>query len=230
MGNMLILAIDTALGAVSACAYDSQADHVVASERILLDRGHAEALVPLLERLAAEIPGRFSVIDRVAVTTGPGSFTGIRVGVAAARSIGTACDIEVVGVSTLQAFAAPLLGSENVNVASVIDARHGNVFFECFDHKGSITHEAAVLSVRDAAALLHPGLTLLTGPGATLVAIEAWSQGRQAEVAGDFVSPPIDFVARLAAFSDSQESPPQPFYLKAADVTPRATTLPRVTT
>ena len=227
---MLILAIDTALGAVSACVYDSEADHILASERIVLNRGHAEALVPILERLSNAVPGLFAAIDRVAVTIGPGSFTGIRVGVAAARSIGTACDIDVVGVSTLQALAAPLLGSENVNVASAIDARHGNVFFECFDSKGSTIHKAALLTVRDAVARMGAGLTLLTGPGATLVAIEAWSQGRKVEVVGELVSPAIHFVARLAAISDSEESPPQPFYLKAADVTPSATILSRVNT
>ena len=225
---MLILAIDTALGAVAACAYDSGADCVLVSERIELARGHAEALVPLLERLAKRIPGRFSAIDRVAVTVGPGSFTGIRVGVAAARSIGLACGVEVVGVSSLFAFAAPLLGGENVNIASVIDARHGNVFFECFDPKGSIIHEAAVLRIQDAAKSLGGERTVLTGPGATLVAIEAWAQGRKAEVRGDLLSPPIDFVARLGAISDSEESPPHPFYLKTADAMPKKANAPRV--
>lgn len=216
---MLILAIDTALGAVAACVYDAEQDQVLASERLILARGHAEALVPLLERLAAQLPGGFDAIERVAVTTGPGSFTGIRVGVAAARAIGVARDIEVVGVTTFSAFAGPLLGRDGADVACIVDARHGNVFIETFDHLGTIVHEAAVLPVRMAAIRLADTPTILTGPGAPLVAIEAWSLGRKAEVGGDTVSAPIDFVARLGAIADRQESPANPFYLKAADVT-----------
>ncbi len=216
---MLILAIDTALGAVAACVYDAERNQVLASERVILARGHAEALAPLLERLATQFPAGFDSIGRVAVTTGPGSFTGIRVGVAAARAIGVALDIEVVGVTTFSAFAAPLLGHDGAEVACVVDARHGNVFIETFDCMGAVVHEAAVLPVRLAAVRLADTPTILTGPGAPLVAIEAWSLGRKAEIGGDAVSPPIDFVARLGAIADRQESPANPFYLKAADVT-----------
>lgn len=217
---MVILAIDTALGAVAACVFDARSGAVIATERLFLERGHAEALVPLLERIVSQLAGRFEAIDRVVVTTGPGSFTGIRVGVAAAKSIGTARNIEVVGVSTLTAFAAPLLGREGFRVASVIDARHGNVYFECFDSDGAIIHEAAVLPVREAAARLGSGPTILAGPGASLVAIEAWSQGMKAEVGCEAASPDVEYVARLGALAEPAESPAQPFYLKAADVTP----------
>ena len=216
---MLILAIDTALGAVAACVYDAEQDRVLARERVILARGHAEALVPRLERLAAHLPSGFDAVERVAVTTGPGSFTGIRVGVAAARAIGLAKNIEVVGVTTFSAFAAPLLGRDGPDVACVVDARHGNVFVEVFDHAGAVVQEAAVLPVRFIAVRLGDTPTILTGPGAPLVAIEAWSLGRKAEVSGETVSPPIDFVARLGAIADHQESPANPFYLKAADVT-----------
>lgn len=216
---MLILGIDTALAAAAACVYDATADHMVAEERILLDRGHAEAIVPLLERVSSQVPDGFASIGRVAVTTGPGSFTGIRVGVAAAKAIATAQNIDVVGVSTLSALAAPLLAPGGPNVGCVIDARHGNVYFECFGPLGAVLHEAAVLPVRQAASRLGDAPTLLTGPGATLVAIEAWSQGRKAEIAGEAVSPLIEFVAKLGAVAEAQESPPRPFYLKAADVT-----------
>jgi tRNA threonylcarbamoyladenosine biosynthesis protein TsaB len=222
---MVILAIDTALGAVAACAYDAEADSILVTERTFIDRGHAEAVVPLLDRIASRLPGRFDSIDRVVVTTGPGSFTGIRVGVAAAKSIGIALDVEVVGVSTLTAFAAPLLGREGFRVGSVIDARHGNVYFECFDAAGAIVHPAAAIPIREAAARLRGGATVLAGPGASLVAIEAWSQGVKAEIGGEAVSPDIAFVARLGALADAAESPARPFYLKAADVTPPARSL-----
>ena len=85
---MRILAIDTALGACSACVLDT-ADMVkpLAIEQIAMDRGHAEALMPLVERVMKDVEGGFGSLSRVAVTVGPGSFTGIRVGVAAARGL-----------------------------------------------------------------------------------------------------------------------------------------------
>lgn len=217
---MLILAIDTALNALSVCLFDTDQDEAVAAERVLLERGHAEHLVPLLDCLHLKSDGGLDSISRVAVTTGPGSFTGIRVGIAAARAAGTARGVEVVGVSTFMAFAAPLLGSGGADVGCVIDARHGNVFFESYDETGAVVHSAEVLSVRQAAVRLRDRRTILTGPGASLVAIEAWSMGRKADVQGEAVSPEIEYVARLGAIADVEESPPRPFYLKAADVTP----------
>jgi tRNA threonylcarbamoyladenosine biosynthesis protein TsaB len=217
---MLVLAIDTALNAVSVCVFDSIRDEVLASEHMLLERGHAEHLVPLLGRLDAKFAGALPSLARVAVTTGPGSFTGIRVGIAAARAAGIAHGIEVVGVSVFSAFAAPLIGNAGTDVGCVVDARHGSVFFESYDEMGAIVRSAEVVPVRQAAKRLRDRRTILTGPGASLVAIEAWSMGRKADVEGEEAYPNIEFVARLGAIADLEESPPSPFYLKAADVTP----------
>jgi tRNA threonylcarbamoyladenosine biosynthesis protein TsaB len=224
---MLVLAIDTALNAVSVCVFDSVGDEVVASEQILLERGHAEHLVPLLSRLDAKCPSAFASVSRVAVTTGPGSFTGIRVGIAAARAAGAALGVEVVGVSTFSAFGAPLLGKEGADVGCVVDARHGNVFFEMYDEVGVVLRAAEILPVREAARRLRDRRTILTGPGASLVAIEAWSMGWKADVEGEEASPNIEFVARLGAVAEVEESSPSPFYLKAADVTPNGVSIPQ---
>src|SRR5208283_4509108 len=106
---MRILALDTALPAVSVCVLDAQQQRPLAIESMPMERGHAEALMPAIGRVMAQVEGGFASLDRIAVTVGPGSFTGIRIGVAAARGIALACGIEAVGVSTLAAFAAPLL-------------------------------------------------------------------------------------------------------------------------
>ena len=103
-----ILAIDTALDAVSACVYDDSAPGSFVFETIVMQRGQAEALMPLLDRVVSD-SGGFDALDRVGVTVRPGSFTGLRVGIAAARAIGIACRVPVVGVSTLAALAAPLI-------------------------------------------------------------------------------------------------------------------------
>ena len=96
-------------------------------------RGHAEALMPLIARVMKASGLAFADLDRIVVTTGPGSFTGLRVGISAARGIGLATEIPVVGVSTLSAYAAPYLGVDDKNpVVAAIDARHAHVYLQVF--------------------------------------------------------------------------------------------------
>ena len=104
---MLVLAIDTALAACSAAVLDTADGGILASESLPMTRGHAEALMPLIARVMADSGTGFPDLDRVAVTTGPGSFTGLRVGIAAARGIALAAEKQAVGISTLYAYAAP---------------------------------------------------------------------------------------------------------------------------
>src|SRR3954453_6561433 len=82
---MLILAIDTALDACAAGVLDTNAGELIAQESLAMKRGHAEALMPLLARVMKQSGVPFVALDRIAVTTGPGSFTGLRVGLSAAR-------------------------------------------------------------------------------------------------------------------------------------------------
>src|SRR5579872_4091995 len=109
---MRVLAIDTALGACSAALFDSEAGGVIASESEPMVRGHAEALMPLVHDLFDRISVQPTQIDRVVVTTGPGSFTGLRVGIAAARGIALAANKPAVGISTLSAYAAPHMAED----------------------------------------------------------------------------------------------------------------------
>ena len=122
---MLILAIDTALDACAAAVLDTSAGGVIAQESQAMKRGHAEALMPLIARVMKASGVAFAALDRIAATTGPGSFTGLRVGLSAARGIALAAGKPVVGVTTLTAFAAPIV-SENDEphpVLAAIDAR-----------------------------------------------------------------------------------------------------------
>lgn len=218
---MLILAIDTSMGAAAVCVQDSSKDAPAAAERILLERGHAEVLVPLIDRVMRGSGSDFADLSRVAVVVGPGSFTGIRVGVAAARAIGLATGADVVGVSSLAAFAAPHVGRPGILV-SAIDARHGNVYVQSFDVAGATVSPASICSVRDAVRRLGSSPITVVGTGASMIAIEAWSQGLSAEIVGDGLSPEIGFVARLGLLADPLDDPPRPLYLKAADVTLRS--------
>src|SRR5476649_2367675 len=127
---MLILAIDTALDACAAAVLDTESGRLIAQESLALKRGHAEALMPLIAHVIKASGIGFSGLDRIAVTTGPGSFTGLRVGLSAARGIALAAEKPVVGLTTLAAFAAPLVAEDQESpIISVIDARHDQVFF-----------------------------------------------------------------------------------------------------
>jgi tRNA threonylcarbamoyladenosine biosynthesis protein TsaB len=125
--SVRILAIDTALDACAACVATDASDDLLAQESMVLARGHAEALLPLVERVISRIEGGFESLDRVAVTVGPGSYTGLRVGLSAARAIGLATGVPVVGVTTLSALLAK---NPNPSEQEVREACRGN-FCRC---------------------------------------------------------------------------------------------------
>src|SRR5215475_1056135 len=106
---MLILAIDTALDACAAAVLDTEAGDVAAQESLSMKRGHAEALMPLIARVMQSASLSFAALDRIAVTTGPGSFTGLRVGISAARGLALAAGKPAVGLTTLSAYAAAIV-------------------------------------------------------------------------------------------------------------------------
>ena len=100
---MRVLAIDTALEACSAAVFDTERGGITASESVAMARGHAEAVMPLLARVMDLAQIEFASLDRIAVTTGPGSFTGLRVGLSVARGIALAANKPAVGITTLTA-------------------------------------------------------------------------------------------------------------------------------
>lgn len=219
---MRILAIDTALGACSACVLEAGTDRPLASEQLAMDRGHAEALMPLVERVMKQVDGGFASLGRVAVTVGPGSYTGLRVGVSAARAIAFAAAIPVVGVTTVAAFAAPLIGREPGRVvAAALDAKHGQVWFQALSSEGKPLVSLRQVSYRDAARAIGAGPVSLVGSSALAVANEAWAIGLDALVIDDAKAPDIAWVARLGLIADPDSAPPRPLYLKAPETTPQ---------
>jgi tRNA threonylcarbamoyladenosine biosynthesis protein TsaB len=213
---MKILAIDTALPAIAACVLDDGAGTPEAVETIAMERGHAEALLPLIDRVMARVEGGFASLGRVAVTVGPGSFTGLRVGIAAARAIGIACKIPVTGVSTLAALAAPLiLEQEPGLVVAAIDAHRGNVFFAAFGPDGRTVLAPRIAPAREAARSFGAGPVRLAGSGASLLAIEASAAGTETRIARENAGLDIVFVAKLGLLADPALTPPRPFYLAA---------------
>ena len=219
----MILAIDTTLAATSACLLAPGALKPLASETLYMEAGHAEALLPLIDRIVARVPRGFDALTRVAVTIGPGSFTGIRIGVAAARAIALACGIPAVGVSTLSALAAPAITvGARPPIVAAIDARHGNVYVQSFGARGETLVGPALMSAAEAARALGLGPLRLIGSGGALVARAAFSIGVTADTDGFHPLPDIAFVARLGGLADPERAIARPFYLKAPDAKPPA--------
>ena len=219
---MRILAIDTALGACSACVLDEGEAQPLAHESLAMERGQAEALMPLIERVMDRVEGGFSSLDRVAVTVGPGSYTGLRVGVSAARAIAFAAEIPAVGVTTVAAVAAPLVGREGGRViAAALDARHGQVWFQALSSEGRQLVSLRQVGYRDAARAIGSGPVSLAGSGALAVANEAWAIGLDAVVVDDARAPDVTWIARLGLIADPDAAPPRPLYLKAPETTPQ---------
>ena len=193
----MILAIDTSSQAASACLWDEQKGEVVVQERVLLQRGHDLVVLAMIERLVQGVG--FSLIDRIAVAVGPGSFTGMRVGIAAAIGLGVAQHIPVVGVSSLAAFAAPLMQStEQREIIACIDARHGRIFVEVFGSDGRSLKAPALRSAADVAQKMAGRDIVLVGSGAIILAEQiAQIGGGQRPVLGDLISPSIVAIAQI---------------------------------
>jgi tRNA threonylcarbamoyl adenosine modification protein YeaZ len=218
---MRILALDTALEACAACVFDTQGG-TLAIESVPMQRGHAEALMPMVDRIM-RASGGFEPIDRIATTVGPGSFTGLRVAISAARGFALALSRPCVGVSTLAAIAAPhIIDEDGQAVAAAIDARHGHVYFQLFSARGRTMVDARCLPLREAARALGGGVVKLAGPGAPLLFGEARAAGASCVIVDDGPSADIDWVAKLGLVADPQIARPLPYYLKPADATPQA--------
>ena len=220
---MLILAIDTALEACAVALLDSDTSSLRAHETQTMARGHAEALMPMIERVMTAAGTPFTALDRIAVTVGPGSFTGLRVGISAARGLGLAADTPVVGVTTLSAFAAPFLSDGGAPIISLIDARHDHVYMQVVGGDGTALVRPHVAKVDDVFSHASLGAPRLVGNAARLVA-ERWPTDLAPPVSIDQqVAPDIGWVAWLGVAAEPSASKPRPLYLRPVDAKPQVT-------
>jgi len=218
---MRILAIDTSCGAASAAFVDSGEIEPLAVVSRVMARGHAEALGPMVEEAALSVEGGLATLDRIVVTAGPGSFTGIRVGLAMARAMALALGVPVVGVSTLAALAAPLLSEPRPGViAAAIDARHGSVYFQLFEASGRPLGSPRCDALRECVRGIGAGPALLTGDAAALVATEAHRTGLPYDLGSAADAPNIVAVARMGLALDPAANPARPLYVKPPDARP----------
>ena len=205
---MKTLIIDTALGACTAVAADG--GRVIAAETEDMARGHQERLGGMVRAVMAAAGWSFEDLHRIAATTGPGSFTGLRVGLAFAQGLGLALDRPVTGLSTLAALARDAGAEPGAVVWALIDARRGQVYGQRFVDHWPTEDPAAALAIEDAAARIagETGGVTLVGSGAALVA----AQGARVI---DRAAPSPEALARLA--TDQPEGKARPLYLRAPD-------------
>ncbi|WP_439514935.1 tRNA (adenosine(37)-N6)-threonylcarbamoyltransferase complex dimerization subunit type 1 TsaB [Oceanibaculum nanhaiense] len=220
---MKILALDSAL---SACSVAVLADGAVrAVRRQAMARGQAEALLPMVRAALDEAGLGFADLDRLAVTIGPGSFTGLRIGLAAARGLALATGLPLTGITTLEALAAavdPAARQGRVTVA-LIDSRRGDVFVQIFGGDAVPLSAPAAADPAALDALLPAGPLLLAGDAAPAALDVLARAGRDVALATDSAQPDPVAVARLAAARPLPEgpvtAPVTALYLRAPDVT-----------
>jgi tRNA threonylcarbamoyladenosine biosynthesis protein TsaB len=224
-----VLAIDTALEACSVAVLDTDRMGGMTSRSVPMMRGHAEALMPLIAAVMSAAEVEFSDLDRIAVTVGPGSFTGLRVGVAAARGIALAAGRPAVGLTTLSALAAPFFEADETKaLLAVVDARHDQVYMQLFGPGGRTLVAPRLASMRDAIRAAMASPTRIVGNAAKLIEA-AWPDNeRRPPQVSAVRAPDIAWVARLGAATNDVSDPVKPLYLREADARPQeAGILPR---
>src|SRR6202161_4336613 len=219
---MLILAIDTALDACAAGILDTDAARLIAQESQAMKRGHAEALMPLIARVIRGGRIAFAALARTAVTTGPGSFSGLRVGLSAARGIALAANKPVVGGTTLTAYAAPVVSrNDEQPVISAIDARHDQVYFQVVSGNGGSLIRPRVAPVEEALAASRFGAPYLVGNAAKILADRWPAHATPPFKVEAQPAPDITWVAWLGAAVSPNTAPARPYYLRATDAKPQ---------
>lgn len=211
---MNLLALDTALGRCSVAVWTTDAPEPVLRSREL-SRGHAECLGDMIAETMTAAGLAFADLERIAVTVGPGSFTGLRVALSMARGFAVVLPVEVVGITTLAAIAEAVrkASADAGPLAVALSARGGEVYAQLFED-GEAAGEPEAIEAADFAARLAP-TTRLAGSGAARLA----ETRPELAIVDASSAPDIAAVARLgrAAVADG---PPVPLYLRAPDAKP----------
>lgn len=187
--------------------------------------GQAERLLPMVDETMAAAGLAFADLERVAVTVGPGSFTGMRIGVAAARGLSLALGIPIVTLTSFEVMALgpSLAPHKGGGFAIAMDARRGQVYFQLFA-AGAVPDSAAprLVTINEAAALLGDGpAVFVAGSGASLVVEAMRVMGHEATAVLPGLLPDMGAALQFAAATSPAGAPPRPLYLRAPDAKPQ---------
>lgn len=213
---MRVVAIDSSTENCTVAVGTDAADPVLISRAI--GRGHAEALPGMLSEAMAAAGLAWREVERIAVTVGPGSFTGVRIGVAAARGLALVVGGDLVGITTLAVHAAAarrLAGA--VAVLALIPARGNDLYGQCFATDGRPIAMPEIADQGDFAARAAGDPTLhLAGPGAPAIAA---GLAPERLIHADTAPDPAALL-HLAETSQPAAEPPKPLYLRPPDAVP----------
>ena len=228
---MNILALDTSMGACSAavlCA--GGGTRALHARQIEMPRGHAEALMPMVQEVMAEAGLEPRDIDVVAATLGPGSFTGVRIAIAAARGLALVTKAKLFGTDSLTVMARTGLMNDatpNGPFAVAADARRGMLYFGLFSEDGTTLDGPLLIAPDDAVKLLPDGLRLAVGSGAQILAEAATEQNREIEPTLATLQPNAVALAEIALERRETTANLRPLYLRPPDAKPQATAIGR---
>jgi tRNA threonylcarbamoyl adenosine modification protein YeaZ len=222
---MKILALDTSMGACSAAVLqkDGAARRLSLREETMA-RGHAEALMPMVEEVMQGAGLAFAEIEVIAATLGPGSFTGVRIAIAAARGLALVTGARLFGTDSLSvmaklARASGALGSGPFAIA--VDARRGMVYFGLYDEEDGKLAGPLLLTPDEALGFLPSGLRVAAGSGASLLAEAASLQGRILDASLPELQPSAGALAEIAYQSGETVPALRPLYLRPPDAKPQ---------
>ena len=214
---MLSLAIDTSSNVCAAAVHDTNRDIVLAQASEELERGHAERLMDVVNGVLVAAKISYGGIERIIVTTGPGSFTGVRVGLAAARGMALGLGIEICGVSTLETahwHAVNLGAGAETALLVVMDARRDEAYCQIFGLNGG-KGAPFVAKYPEIAAMLEANVGWqLCGSGAARVNNIG---GGGFAILHDLAFAPIAAISQFGASLTCDNHRPEPLYLRAPD-------------
>ena len=221
---MNILALDTSMGACSAALITRDgARRRVFARAETMARGHAEALMPMVAGIMGESGTAFAALDRIAATTGPGSFTGVRIAISAARGLALVTQAKLFGSDSLTVMAkeAHDLGvTRGAPFAVAVDARRGMLYLGLYDANARRRDGPLLIAPDDAANLLSGGL-IAVGSGAARLAEAAHASGLSVEVRLTDLEPNAAALAALAEASGETVATLRPLYLRPPDARPQ---------
>lgn len=223
---MILLAIDTAATLCAACVYDGAAGKELGRKVLELGKGHAEHLMAVVNDAMAAAALDFAQLERIVVSVGPGSFTGVRVGVATARGFSTALKVPAIGVSTLEAVAAEARQAfAGDTIVSALDGGRGAVNLAVYGADGSLLAAPAAMTLDEAVSAAKQYGGVVAGSAAARIAQEA---GGGLVVGPAAATADIGVYAALGASKPAGEKP-KPLYLRDADAKPQGGfILPRI--
>lgn len=217
---MKLLALDTAANLCSVAVSDAESGMMLAQISEDIGKGHAERLMAIIEQVVAEAGIAINEIGKVVTSIGPGSFTGVRVGVATARGLALALRCPAIGISTLEALAYDARKAHPGRpVLSVIDARRDEFYTQFFAEDGAPTSEPMIVPLSGIIEQLvdHGQNLVLSGSAASLVNA---ALDRPLDIASTMATGPIAAFSQLGMLSQDTVLP-SPLYLRGLDVKPQ---------